>query len=140
MTNKRCNDISAFIVITDEFRFCGMDKSVVIIKKLASYLKKWSKKWVAGKSRPLHHSISIGCFKWFYQLPYPAQIENNLNIITHENKEIIRLKDKIKISLDTLESLKKIIKVQSHELNILRLSYRLSSDDFRSYFIYISEK
>ncbi len=56
-----------------------------------------------------------------------------INNFWHENKEIIRLKDKIKISLDSIESLKKIIKddeekVKSHELNNLRLSARLASE------------
>jgi hypothetical protein len=53
-------------------------------------------------------------------------------------KQLKSFKIIIKISLDTIETLKKIIKddeekVQSHETNILRLSSRLSSEEFRTY-------
>jgi predicted nucleic acid-binding Zn-ribbon protein len=53
--------------------------------------------------------------------------KNNLttliNNITHENDEIVRLKYKIKISLDTIEKLQKVIRddkqeVESHENKI----------------------
>jgi hypothetical protein len=65
-----------------------------------------------------------------------------INNFWHENKEIIRLKDKIKISLDSIESIKKTIKddeekIKSHELNNLRLSSRLSSEEFKTFLYYI---
>ncbi len=51
-----------------------------------------------------------------------------INNFWHENKEIIRLKDKIK---DDEE------KIKSHELNILRLSSCLSSEKYKPFLIYI---